>query len=84
MSYDATGYSSSGIESVSPRHGEGANYLACDGHVSWLRPEQVSDGQSQPGSGSACGQDDTATGCGGANTAAGTANSHYALTFSVH
>jgi len=84
MSYDTNGYSSSGIEFVPPRHGAGANYLACDGHVAWLRPEQVSGGQSQPGSGSACGQDDTATGCGGKNTAAGTDNSRYALTFSIH
>ena len=84
MSYDTTGYSSSGIESVPPRHGEGANYLACDGHVVWLRPEKVSGGQSQPGSGSACGQDDMAAGCGSANTAAGTGNGRYALTFSIH
>ena len=66
------------------RHSGGANYVACDGHVVWLRPESVSGGQNQPGSGTACGQDDTASGCGGANTAAGTANSRYVLTFSIH
>lgn len=67
-----------------PRHGGGATYVACDGHAMWMRPEQVSGGQSQPGSGSACGQDDAAAGCGGEDTAAGTANSKYALTFSIH
>ena len=67
-----------------PRHGGGANYVACDGHAVWLRPEQVSGGFSQPATGSPCGQDDTAAGCGGKATAAGTANSKYALTFSIH
>lgn len=84
MSYDAAGYSRSGIVSNPPRHGEGANYLACDGHVAWLRPGRVSGGQSQPSPGSACGQDDTAAGCGGADTAAGTGSGKYALTFSIH
>ena len=30
----------------SPRHADGANYLACDGHVKWLRPENVSGGRN--------------------------------------
>ncbi len=67
-----------------PRHDTLAIYLACDGHVRWLRPEQVSGGQSQSASGASCGQDDMSTGCGGKDTAAGTGNSRYALTFSVH
>ena len=67
-----------------PRHAGGANYVACDGHVVWLGPEQVSGGQSQPIGGPNCGQDDTAAGCGGEDTAAGTGNSKYALTFSIH
>ena len=73
-----------GSEGSTPRHAAGANYIACDGHAVWLRPEQVSGGQSQPTSGTNCGQDDIAMGCGGKDTAAGTANSKYALTFSVH
>ncbi len=66
------------------RHAGGADYVACDGHAVWLRPEQVSGGTSQPTNGSACGQDDTAAGCGGKDTAAGSANTKYALTFSIH
>ena len=66
------------------RHSGGAGYIACDGHVVWLRPEQVSGGKSQPTGGPACGQDDVGAGCGGKDTAAGTANSKYALTFSIH
>lgn len=73
-----------GIQSDPPHHNGGANYLACDGHVVWLRPETVSGGQSQPINGTTCGQDDTGAACGGPNTAAGTGNNHYALTFSVH
>jgi len=67
-----------------PRHNGGSNYLACDGHAVWLRPVNVSGGQSQPMSGTACGQDDPGQPCGGKDTAAGTANSKYALTFSIH
>lgn len=29
-----------------PRHADGANYLACDGHVKWLRPGNVSGGRN--------------------------------------
>lgn len=65
------------------RHENGANYLACDGHMVWLRPESVSGGKSQPSGGAGCGQDDAGAMCGGSNTAAGTANSRYILTFSV-
>ena len=35
-----------GAQGSDPRHGEGANYAACDGHVVWLRPEQVSQGMT--------------------------------------
>lgn len=71
------------LQSTDPRHGAGADYLVCDGHVVWLRPENVSGGKSQPPGGAGCGQDDAAAVCGGGSTAAGTANSRYALTFSV-
>ena len=72
-----------GLEATDPRHGAGANYLACDGHAVWLRPESVSGGKSQPPGGANCGQDDAGALCSGGSTAAGTANSRYALTFSV-
>ncbi len=55
-----------------PRHGAGANYAACDGHVTWLRPEQVSPGY--PAKAESDPQRVT--------SAAGTANAKYALTFS--
>ena len=35
-----------GARGSDPRHGGGANYAACDGHVAWLRPEQVSQGSA--------------------------------------
>lgn len=66
------------------RHGAGANYVACDGHAVWLQSEQVSGGHNQPTTGSSCGQDDPSPGCGRGIRAAGTANSRYALTFSIH
>lgn len=72
-----------GLEATDPRHGAGANYLACDGHAVWLRPEGVSGGKSQPPGGANCGQDDAEALCSGSSAAAGTANSRYALTFSV-
>ena len=77
-------FSDSGIATDEPRHAGGSDYLACDGHVVWLRPEQVSGGNSQPMTGSGCSQDDIGAGCGGKVTAAGTGNSKYALTFSIH
>lgn len=79
-----------GSAGSTPRHAGGANYVACDGHVVWLCPEHVSGGTSQPSGGIDCGQDDPAPGCGQENgsptrdTAAGTGNSKYALTFSIH
>lgn len=74
---------SDGIQTDEPRHAGGANYLACDGHVAWLRPSSVSGGQSQPVGGENCGQDDAGPLCGGSNMAAGTMNGKYNLTFSV-
>ena len=70
--------------SYTPRHVGGANYLACDGHAVWLRPESVSGGQSQSMGGTICGQDDPGQTCGGKDTAAGTGNGKYAMTFSIH
>ena len=66
-----------------PQHQGGANYVACDGHAVWLRPESVSGGQSQPVGGAGCGQDESSSSCGGTNMAAGTGNGKYILTFSV-
>lgn len=62
-----------GAKGSDPRHGDGANYAACDGHVIWLRPEQVSSGFSAEAA-------DGPQVVGGG--AAGTANAGYALTFS--
>ncbi len=69
-----------------PRHGERANYLACDGHVQALRPERVSGGANAVGE--TCDQG-TRAGQGGvcaAQTpacAAGTGSRRYGLTFST-
>ncbi|BDI31944.1 hypothetical protein CCAX7_39950 [Capsulimonas corticalis] len=56
-------------------HTDGANYLAGDGHVKWLRGSKVS-----PGINAATSNDVQAL---STNTAAGTANSNYAMTFSA-
>ena len=59
-------------------HLEGSNFLACDGHVKWLRGEKVSNGQNN-NAGSTFPQGST-----NAAYAAGTENlAGYALTFSV-
>ena len=29
-----------------PRHGGGSSYVACDGHIRWLKPEEVSGGRA--------------------------------------
>ncbi len=61
-----------GTEGSTARHRSGADYLACDGHAQWLRPEQVSGGE-------------TALATGNAQTeaeASGTENSRDGLTFS--
>ncbi len=72
-----------GLLPANPRHGEGANYVAVDGHAVWLRPEAVSSGDNQPVGGARCGQDDPAPGCAAKPAAAGTGNAGYSLTFSI-
>jgi len=68
-----------------PRHAGGANYVACDGHAVWLRPESVSGGDNAVSAecpqGAGVGQ---APGCPGQweTKAAGTAENGHTLTFS--
>lgn len=57
-----------------PRHAGGANYVACDGHAVWLRPEEVSGGSNA----AAADNPQKAE----VNRAAGTAGGGYVLTFS--
>lgn len=57
-----------------PRHAGGANYVACDGHAVWLRPEEVSGGNNA----AAADNPQKAE----VNRAAGTAGGGYVLTFS--
>jgi prepilin-type processing-associated H-X9-DG protein len=69
-----------------PRHREGANYLACDGHARWLRPGAISGGFNAVAE--TCAQGDVGTqpaGCVGQaqEGAAGTGNGAYTLTFSA-
>ncbi|MDR3706830.1 MAG: DUF1559 domain-containing protein [Capsulimonadaceae bacterium] len=45
-----------------PYHQTGNNYVAADGHVKFLRPNQISSGYNSPKLG--CYEDSTATGCG--------------------
>ena len=56
------------------RHAGGANYVACDGHAVWLRPEEVSGGNNA----AAADNPQKAE----VNRAAGTAGGGYVLTFS--
>ncbi len=68
-----------------PRHAGGANYVACDGHVVWLRPEAVSGGDNAVSP--ECLQGTEARQSGGCaeqwpTKAAGTAGGQYVLTFS--
>ena len=68
-----------------PRHKGGANYLACDGHVRWLKPDAVSSGTGAAASHCLQGTEaNQPAGCTGQqkDQAAGTASSRYALTFS--
>lgn len=83
----ATGDVGARGQQSSPRHHDGANYLAADGHVQWLRPERVSSGSSAFGT--ACSQDGLADSinsqCRGLMpTAAGTENPSYSMTFSAN
>lgn len=66
-----------------PRHTDGANYLACDFHVKYMRPAAVSSGRTA--SNANCGQDNSPNpgGCSASTpSAAGTSDSRRALTFS--
>jgi len=68
-----------------PRHAGGANYVACDGHAVWLKPESVSGGDNAASP--ECPQGTEAGRSGGCaeqwpTKAAGTAGGQYALTFS--
>ena len=68
-----------------PRHAGGANYIACDGHVVWLRPEAVSGGDNAVAPDCSQGTEPGQPGdCAGQweGKAAGTAGGKYALTFS--
>ena len=87
-------YHSASLSALSPfvspvgRHNEGAEYLAVDGHIKWLRGTQVSAGENAL----APGDDQSSTGCPankgeGSLTepcASGTANGKHTLTFSIH
>jgi len=58
------------------RHSGGSNFLLADGHVKWMKPNQVSGGTDAP--------TPTAAQTGGlSGTAAGTANRAFAATFSA-
>lgn len=68
------------------RHNGGSNFIACDGHARWLRPEAVSGGSDAVAPD--CSQGDAADQLGDCKAqdkhgAAGTANSNFSLTFSV-
>ena len=67
------------------RHSDASNFALADGHVKWLRPVQVSPGNTN--NNASCPQDSNNTPCGAigsANgTAAGTGNSTFAATFSA-
>ena len=73
MTGDMGGRTLNGLNGSTPRHRGGANYLACDGHVIWLKPFNVSGGIIARTSNNP----QTAQG------AAGTANPAYRLTFSL-
>jgi len=68
-----------------PRHAGGANYVACDGHAVWLKPESVSGGDNSVAPDCPQGTQTGQTGgCADQQPtkAAGTAGGGYALTFS--
>ena len=69
-----------------PRHADGANYLACDGHVKWLRPDRVSGGHSAVAADCHQGTElQQPIGCRAQTPehAAGTGDAHFSLTFSA-
>ncbi len=67
------------------RHTDGSNFLMTDGHVKWLRPNQVSPGPSAKQAGDAQAANSISYGNGPDNfpSAAGTGNSGYVTTFST-
>lgn len=72
-------------QSAVPRHGSGANYLACDGHAAWLRPETISGGSNAVAADCLQGTNKSQpTDCQGQTTlhAAGTQSGKQILTFS--
>lgn len=84
--YAYSGDSSDDYHGEPPRHREGANYLALDGHVAFVRPELVSAGRTAGTETSA----ETSTGCSVFvptitlyPCAAGTSNQGHDLTFSI-
>lgn len=69
-----------------PRHAGGSDYLACDGHVLWLRPERVSGGSSAAASDCAQGTEAVQPPDCRAQVrqgAAGTGDGRHVLTFSA-
>jgi len=65
------------------RHNNGSNFLLCDGHVKWLRPEKVSPGDNPPSACSA-GTNANQDACGGTyGNAAGASYSGFTATFST-
>ena len=68
------------------QHSGGANYVACDGHAVWLRPEVVSGGTNAVAADCSQGTDrEQPSDCTSQNSlmAAGTGNTKYTLTFST-
>jgi len=64
------------------RHADGSDFAMADGHVKWLRPIQVSAGNSN--NNASCPQDQNGTPCAPANgNAAGTGNSTFVATMSA-
>ena len=75
-----------GDEGSIPRHRDGANYLACDGHAKWLKPQSVSGGTNATAQECAQGTDQPQPGaCANQlpGSVAGTSNPKYSLTFSI-
>lgn len=74
------------VDAAGARHQGGVDYVACDGHVVWLRPEAVSGGDDPVAAdclqGTEGGQPSD---CGGQAVVrvAGTADGRYTLTFST-
>lgn len=74
--------SGAGQQPIWGRHLEGSNFLAADGHVKWLRHDQVSCGTKALLPTDAQGASTGGTGLSAGSSAAGTDNSTFQLTFS--